>query len=63
MADDRITYTVVIDFTQYAESDVHYAELKDRNFLFVLGKIGISFLCLRQISHNFPQFPRTDILE
>lgn len=28
MADDRITYTVVIDFTQYAESDVHYAELK-----------------------------------
>jgi myo-inositol-1(or 4)-monophosphatase len=25
--------------------------------------IGISFLCLQQISHNFPQFPPTDILE
>jgi putative ABC transport system permease protein len=25
--------------------------------------IGISFLCLRQISHNFPQFPSTNILE
>ncbi len=28
MADDRVTYTVVIDYTQYEESDVHYAELK-----------------------------------
>lgn len=28
MADDRITYTVIIDFTQSEESDVHYAELK-----------------------------------
>lgn len=28
MADDRVTYTVVIDYTQDAESDVHYAELK-----------------------------------
>lgn len=26
--DDRITYTVIIDFTQDVESDVHYAELK-----------------------------------
>ncbi len=25
--------------------------------------IRISFLCLRQISHNSPQFPPTDILE
>jgi len=25
--------------------------------------IGISFLCLRQIFHPFPQFPPTDILE
>lgn len=28
MADDRITYTVIIDYTQGQESDVHYAELK-----------------------------------
>jgi len=26
--DDRITYTVIVDFTQNAESDLHYAELK-----------------------------------
>ena len=28
MADDRVTYTVVIDYTQYDGSDLHYAELK-----------------------------------
>lgn len=28
MADDRITYTVVVDYTQNEESDVHYSELK-----------------------------------
>lgn len=28
MADDRVTYTLVVDYTQNAESDVHYAELK-----------------------------------
>lgn len=28
MADDRITYTLVIDYTQNLESDTHYAELK-----------------------------------
>ena len=28
MADDIITYTVVVDFTQNQESDLHYAELK-----------------------------------
>jgi excisionase family DNA binding protein len=25
--------------------------------------IGISFLCLHQIPHNFPQYPPSDILE
>ena len=28
MADDRVIYTVVIDYTQNQASDVHYAELK-----------------------------------
>lgn len=28
MADDRVTYTLVVDYTQNAESDVHYDELK-----------------------------------
>lgn len=28
MADDRVTYTVAIDYTQNLESSVHYAELK-----------------------------------
>ncbi|MBL7083421.1 MAG: hypothetical protein ISS41_07315 [Candidatus Aminicenantes bacterium] len=28
MADDRITYTVIIDFTQNDAGDEHYAELK-----------------------------------
>jgi len=28
MADDRVTYTIVVDYTQNAESDLHYAELK-----------------------------------
>jgi len=28
-----------------------------------IKKIGISFLCLRQISHNFPQFPPIDVLK
>lgn len=30
MADDRVTYTVVIDYTQYDESDLHYAEIKKK---------------------------------
>ena len=28
MADDRVTYTVVIDYTQNLEGDLHYADLK-----------------------------------
>lgn len=28
MADEQITYTIVVDYTQNAESDLHYAELK-----------------------------------
>jgi len=28
MADDRVSYTVVVDYTKNLESDVHYAELK-----------------------------------
>lgn len=28
MADERITYRVVVDFTQNTESDVNYAQLK-----------------------------------
>jgi len=28
MADDRVTYTVIIDYTKNQESDVHYDELK-----------------------------------
>lgn len=28
MADDRVTYTVVVDYTQNQGSAVHYAELK-----------------------------------
>ena len=52
--------------------------IEANGFVFVSGQIAldpktgelnsgsinlISFLCLRQISHNFPQFPSTDILE
>jgi endonuclease/exonuclease/phosphatase family metal-dependent hydrolase len=33
------------------------------DYIFLSQNIGISFLCLRQISHNFPQFPPTDNLE
>ncbi len=28
MADDRVTYTVIIDYTKNQESTVHYDELK-----------------------------------
>lgn len=28
MADDRVTYTVIVDYTQNNESDEQYAELK-----------------------------------
>jgi len=28
MADDRVTYTVIVDYTQNEEGDEHYAELK-----------------------------------
>lgn len=36
MADDRVTYTVVIDYTQNTESALHYAELKAE----VLKRLG-----------------------